>query len=86
MGDLSHSGGDSSKDLLELGVGVNVAVAVLLAVEELSAHHLDLEPAGGVRGALACDLDIAGELVLKLLLQLAELGGVPSSTAGNIFM
>ena len=42
MGDLAHGGSDSSEDLLELGVGVNVAVAVLLAVEELSAHHLDL--------------------------------------------
>ena len=84
LGDLSilaHGGSDSSEDLLELGVGVNVSIAVLLAVEELAAHHLDLQPAGGVRGALACDLDIAGELVLKLLLQLAELGGVPSSTA-----
>ena len=81
MGDLAHGGTDSSKDLLELGVGVNVPVAVLLAVEEVAAHHLDLQPAGGVRGALACDLNITGELVLKLLLQLAELGGVPSSTA-----
>ena len=42
MGDLAHGGSDSSEDLLELGVGVNVPVAVLLAVEELSAHHLDL--------------------------------------------
>ena len=81
MGDLAHGGRDSSEDLLELGVGVNVPVAVLLAVKELSTHHLDLQPAGGVRGALACDLNITGELVLKLLLQLAELGGVPSSTA-----
>merc|ERR550534_3236817 len=83
MGDLAHGGSDSSEDLLELGVGVNVAVAVLLAVEELAAHHLDLQPAGGVGGALSGDLDIAGELVLKLLLQLAELGGVPSSAAVN---
>ena len=80
-GDLAHSGGDASKDLLELGVSVDIPVAVLLAVEELAAHHLDLQPARGVRGAFACDLDIAGKLVLKLLLQLAELGLVPSSAA-----
>ena len=80
-GDLAHSGADASEDLLELGVSVNIPVAFLLAVEELTAHHLDLQPARGVRGALACDLDIAGEFVLKLLLQLAELGLVPSSAA-----
>ena len=80
-GGLAHGGGDASEDLLELGVSVNIPIAVLLAVEELAAHHLDLQPARGVRGALACDLDIAGKLVLKLLLQLAELGLVPSSAA-----
>ena len=79
-GDLAHGGGDAREDLLELGVGVNIPVAILLAVEELTSHHLDLQPACGVWGALACDLDIVRELVLKLLLQLAELRLVPSST------
>ena len=78
---LAHPG----VDLLELGVRVDVAVPVLLGVEQLPAHHLHLQPARGVGGALPRHLHLRPELVLKLLLQLAELGGVPSSTAANIF-
>ena len=79
---LAHPG----EDLLELGVRVHVAVPVLLGVEQLPAHNLHLQPARGVGGALTRHLHLRPELVLKLLLQLAELGGVPSSTAANIFM
>ena len=53
----------------------------MLAVEQTTSHHLDLQLAGGLPRGLPRDLQFTWKLVLQLLLQLSELGGVPSSSA-----
>ena len=77
---LAQSCWHSREDLLQLGVSVNISVSILLAVQQSPVHHLHLQPARGVRRPLPRHLHLVPELVLKLLLQLAELGGVPSPT------
>ena len=53
----------------------------MLAVEQTTSHHLDLQLAGGLPRGLPRDLQFTWKLVLQLLLQLSELGGVTSSPA-----
>ena len=72
---------DSSKDLLKFSVIVDIAIAIDLAVERFSSDHLNLQLACGLRCSLSSNLQLAWELFLQLLLQLSELGGVPSSSA-----
>merc|ERR1711923_401818 len=77
---LPQGSGDSCKDLLELGICINIAISILLAVKQISANHLNLQPSCHLRSSFSSHLHLVSKLVLKLLLQLAELGGVPSPT------
>ena len=72
---------DTSKDFLKFGVSVDIAIAIDLAVQQFSSDHLNLQLAGGLRCSLSSNFQLPRELFLQLLLQLSELGGVPSSSA-----
>ena len=72
---------DASKDFLKFGVSVDIAIAIDLAVQHLPPHQLNLQLACGLRSSLPTNFQLAWELFLQLLLQLSELGGVPSSSA-----
>jgi hypothetical protein len=70
-------------DLVHLGLRVHVTVPVLLAMQHWPAHDLHLQPSCGSRCSLSRNLQFARKFCLKFLLDLAELGGVPSSAAVN---
>ncbi len=72
---------NSGKDVVQLGIRVHVAVASQLGVKHLSTHDLNLKLSRTTGASLTSNLDLTGEAGLKVLLQLPELGGVPSSAA-----
>ena len=72
---------DASKDFLKFGVSVDIAIAIDLAVQHLPSHQLNLQLACCFWCSLPTNFQLAWELFLQLLLQLSELGGVPSSSA-----
>lgn len=88
MSAVAHRSSSGSQSLLnagedgvQLGIRVHVAVASQLGVKHLSTHDLNLQLSRTTRDGLTSDLDLTGEAGLKVLLQLPELGGVPSSAA-----
>ena len=72
---------DASKYFPKFSLSVDIAIAIDLAVQHFSPDHLDLKLARGLRCSLSTNFQLAWELFLQLLLQLSELGGVPSSSA-----
>merc|ERR1719331_2948561 len=72
-----------SKDLVHLVRRVHVSISSLLGVQYSTSHDLDLQVACCIWSALPGHLHLVTELCLKFLLDLAELGGVPSSTTIN---
>jgi len=58
-------------------------ISSLLGVQYSTSHDLDLQVACCIWSALPGHLHLVTELCLKFLLDLAELGGVPSSTTIN---
>lgn len=70
-------------DLVQLGVVVDVPVAILLGMDQISVDG-HLKEAGGARGSLARHFELAlAELVYESGLELVELGLVPSGAAVN---
>jgi len=80
-GVLGKSRLHAGEDLVHLVRRVHVPIAVLLAVQHSAPNNLHLQVAGCVRSALPCHLHLVSKLGLKFLLDLAELGRVPSSAA-----
>merc|ERR1711923_327859 len=48
---LPQGSGDSCKDLLELGICINIAISILLAVKQISTNHLNLQPSCHLRSS-----------------------------------
>jgi len=70
-------------DLVQLGLVVDVAVAVLLGMDQISIHG-HLKEAGGTRGSLARHFELAlAKLVYESGFELVVLGLVPSGAAVN---
>ena len=76
----SHVLGDTVKNALHLGIAINVAVSVLLGVEELAADDLNFEETGDGLGGGTDDLDVI-ELALNGSFNRLELRVIASPRA-----
>lgn len=80
---------DPNNDVLDLGVGVDVSLAVLLAVQELllfgGIHHLNFQPPRRPRSSFTAHLNTLRELFKDLTLDGTEVLPVAScATVGNV--
>jgi len=74
---------DGLVDLVQLSFAVDVPIAVLLGMDQITVDG-HLKEAGGARGSLARHFELAlAELVYELSFELVELGLVPSGAAVN---
>lgn len=76
------SGLHCSPDLVHLGFGVNIAISILLGMDQLVVDGY-LQPTCGSGSTFTRHLYLLPELILKFRLDLTELGGVSSSSTIN---
>merc|ERR1719309_926016 len=76
----------SSYNLVHFSGSIDIPVSTFLTMKERPSNNLYLQDSTGVRSGFTSDFQLTGEFSLKFLLDLAELGGVTSSTAiGDVY-